>query len=60
MKVELDEYEVWQLQYLVKNEISEIEEHSKKKFFNPNEETDKTFKQNHQMYSDILEKLKQT
>lgn len=54
MKVELDEYEIWQLQYLIKDTIKEIRELPK-----ISETTRKIDDEQCQMYSDILEKLKQ-
>ena len=53
MKVELDEYEVWQLQHLVKDKIKEIKE-----LPYINAQMRKDDDERCQMYSDILEKLK--
>ena len=57
MKVELDEYEVWQLQYLVKDEMKELDKSSKSMILS--EDVIRIEKENYQMFADILEKLKQ-
>lgn len=57
MKVELDEYEIWQLKYLVKDKMEELDKSSKSKLWS--EETRRIDKENYQMFADILEKFKQ-
>ena len=55
MKVELDEYEVQRIRFLIQDEMSELKKSSESKLFN--DDTKKCLKDDYKMFEDILIKL---
>lgn len=55
MKVELDDYEVQRIKFLIQDEMSELKKSSESKLFN--DDTKKCLKDDYKMFEDILIKL---